>query len=164
MLILLIEYMIRTFAETWLEPVLMQLVRLEQYYETDEVVLTVAANKAEQSEQMEPGFFQRYTNVDNDDLLSNEMTVGVNVGMGATDPVRKIERLLLGIRTMGEINPDIINTLNQPEITKEVFGALGYKDAKRFITEGHGTDDRADCWSGSGIVCCCSTAYGSRFC
>ena len=132
----MIEYMIRTFAETWLEPVLMQLVRLEQYYETDEVVLTVAANKAEQSEQMEPGFFQRYTNVDNDDLLSNEMTVGVNVGMGATDPVRKIERLLLGIRTMGEINPDIINTLNQPEITKEVFGALGYKDAKRFITEG----------------------------
>ena len=130
----IIEYMIRTFAETWIEPVLMQIVRLEQYYETDEVVLNVAANRAEEESQTEPGFFQRYGS-DDDYLLRHEMTVGVNVGMGATDPVRKIERLLLGIRTMGEINPEIISLLNQPEITKEVFGALGYKDSKRFITD-----------------------------
>ena len=131
----IMEYMIRTFAETWLEPVIMQLIRLEQYYETDEVALTVAANRAEQDENMEPGYYQRFTGEDTDDLLRHEMTVGVNVGTGATDPVRKIERLLLGIRTMGEINPDIISYLNQAEVTKEVFGALGYKDAKRFIAE-----------------------------
>jgi hypothetical protein len=63
------------------------------------------------------------------------MTVGVNVGIGATDPVRKIEKLLIGIRTMAEVNPDIIMYLNQPEITKEVFGALGYKDSKRFVKD-----------------------------
>jgi aminoglycoside phosphotransferase family enzyme len=68
-----------------------------------------------------------------DELLRYEMTVGVNVGIGATDPIRKIERLLLGIRTMGEINPDIVSLINQEEVTKEVFGALGYKDSKRFI-------------------------------
>lgn len=131
----IMEYMIRTFADTWLEPVLMQIVRLEQYYETDEVVLTVAANRAEQDENVEPGFYQRFTDQDMDDMLRHEMTIGVNVGTGATDPVRKIERLLLGIRTMGEINPDIISYLNQAEVTKEVFGALGYKDGKRFIAE-----------------------------
>jgi hypothetical protein len=130
----MIEYMIRTFAETWVEPVLSQLIRLEQYYETDEVILSVATNKAEQENKETPGFFQRFSG-DIDNLLQHEMTVGVNVGIGATDPIRKIERLLLGIRTMAEVNPDIIMTLNQPEVTKEVFGALGYKDAKRFIAE-----------------------------
>ena len=130
----MIEYMIRTFSETWVEPVLSQLIRLEQYYETDDVILAVATNKSEQENQEEPGFFQRFSG-DIDNLLQHEMTVGVNVGIGATDPIRKIERLLLGIRTMAEVNPDIIQTLNQPEVTKEVFGALGYKDAKRFIAE-----------------------------
>jgi hypothetical protein len=130
----MIEYMIRTFAETWIEPVLSQLVRLEQFYETDEVVLAVATNKAESESIEEPGFFQKFAgNIDN--LLHHEMTVGINVGIGATDPVRKIERLLLGIRTMSEVNPDIVLYLNQPEITKEVFGALGYKDSKRFVKE-----------------------------
>jgi hypothetical protein len=131
----MIEYMIRTFAETWIEPVIMQLIRLEQYYETDEVVLQVATNRAEQENKEEPGFYQRFTGPETDNLLRHEMTVGVNVGTGATDPVKKIERLLLGIRTMGEINPDLINFLNQGEITKEVFGALGYKDGKRFVAE-----------------------------
>ena len=130
----MIEYMIRTFAETWIEPVLAQLVRLEQFYETDEVVLAVATNKAESENVEEPGFFQKFTG-DIDNLLRHEMTVGVNVGIGATDPVSKIERLLLGIRTMAEVNPDVIMYLNQPEITKEVFGALGYKDAKRFVSD-----------------------------
>lgn len=131
----MIEYMIRTFAETWIEPVIMQLVRLEQYYETDEVVLQVATNRAEQENKEEPGFYQKFSGPEMDNLLRHEMTVGVNVGTGATDPVKKIERLLLGIRTMGEINPDLINFLNQGEITKEVFGALGYKDGKRFVAE-----------------------------
>jgi len=130
----MIEYMIRTFAETWIEPVLSQIVRLEQFYETDEVVLAVATNKAEGENVEEPGFFQKFAG-DIDNLLRHEMTVGVNVGIGATDPVRKVEKLLLGIRTMAEVNPDIIMYLNQPEITKEVFGALGYKDSKRFVKE-----------------------------
>jgi len=134
----IIEYMIRTFAETWIEPVLMQLVRLEQYYETDEVVLEVATNRAEEQNKEEPGFYQRFSGPEMDDLLRNEVTVGVNVGTGATDPVRKIEKLLLGIRTMGEINPDLIYLLNQEEVSKEVFGALGYKDGKRFMAEEQG--------------------------
>ena len=70
-----------------------------------------------------------------DDILRQDLTVSVNVGIGATDPVKKIERLLLGIRTMTEINPDIVATIAQQEVAKEVFGALGYKDANRFMLE-----------------------------
>ena len=131
----MMEFMVRTFAETWVQPVLMQLIKLEQYYETDEVVLNVATNRAAEDTGQNPDDFTRFTGSEGDELLRHEMTIGVNVGIGATDPIKKIERLLLGIRTMGEINPDIISTLNQPEVTKEVFGALGYKDSKRLIGE-----------------------------
>ena len=134
-----IEYMIRTFAETWVEPVLRQMIRLEQYYETDDVILEVAVNKAAEEGGIGAEIFQRFMGDDADELLRNEMTIGVNVGIGATDPVKKIERLLIGIRTLGDVNPDIIAYLNQNEITKEVFGALGYKDSTRFIEEKEGT-------------------------
>ena len=73
----IIEYMIRTFAETWIEPVLSQLIRLEQYYETDEVILTTATNRAEQENPDEPAFFQRFTGAEADNLLAHNMTVGV---------------------------------------------------------------------------------------
>lgn len=130
-----LEYMIRTFAETWIEPVMMQLVRLEQYYETDNVVLSVATGRAADENKEDPATYQRFTGESTDELLRHEMTVGVNVGIGATDPIKKIERLLTGIRALAEVNPDIMLSLNQPEITKEVFGALGYKDSRRFIAE-----------------------------
>jgi len=133
------EYMLRTFAETWVEPVLRQLVRLEQYYETDEVALNVAVNTAAMEQEETEGeatIYDRFgIDEDTDDLLRNEMTVSVNVGIGATDPVKKIDRLLLGIRTMAEIDPDIINIIDQKEVSKEVFGALGYKDSQRFFSE-----------------------------
>ena len=133
------EYMLRTFAETWVEPVLRQLVRLEQYYETDDVIMSVAVNAAAQEQEEMEGEATIYTRFgedeDTDDLLRHEMTVAVNVGIGATDPVKKIDRLLLGIRTMAEIDPNIISIIDQKEVSKEVFGALGYKDSQRFFSE-----------------------------
>jgi hypothetical protein len=46
------EYDIRVFVETWVEPVLRQLVKLEEAYETDQVVLGVAGQKS--------GYFQKF--------------------------------------------------------------------------------------------------------
>jgi len=133
------EYMLRTFSETWVEPVLRQLVRLEQYYETDEVVMAVAVNAAAQDQEEMEGESAIYTRFgeseDTDELLRHEMTVSVNVGIGATDPVKKIDRLLLGIRTMAEIDPNIVQVIDPKEVSIEVFGALGYKDSQRFFTE-----------------------------
>jgi len=125
----LVEYIIRTFSETWVEPVIRQLMKLEQKYETDMTVLTLAAEKAQ--------VFQRY-GVDEitDELLNQELTTTVNVGMGATDPMTKITNFMLGVRTISEI------TQNSPpglfdirEVAKEVFGRIGYKDGARFFTE-----------------------------
>ena len=39
------EYAIRTFVETWVEPVLRQLVKLEAKYESDEIVPGLRARR-----------------------------------------------------------------------------------------------------------------------
>jgi hypothetical protein len=123
------EYIIRTFSETWVEPVLRQLMKLEQKYETDMVVLSLAAEKAQ--------IFQKY-GIDEitDKLLDQELTTRVNVGMGATDPMTKITNFMLGIRTINEaMQNDPQGKFDIREIAKEVFGRIGYKDGARFFLE-----------------------------
>ena len=72
-------YRLRTFVETWVEPVLRQMVLLEQYYETDEIILGLCAKKAALSQKF---------GIDavTDELLSQELTLTVSIGMSATSP------------------------------------------------------------------------------
>lgn len=130
----LTEYGLRTFKETWVQPVLRQLVKLEQYYETDEVVLAIAGERAQ--------LMQRF-NIDHvtDDLLMQELTLNVNVGMGATDPVAKLQRLLQGVQAYQQVALQPAPGLNVQEIGKEIFGFLGYQDGKRFIEDGQQQED-----------------------
>lgn len=126
----LTEYLLRTFAETWVEPVLRQLVKLEQKLESDMVVLSFAAEQA--------NLFDRYGISEvNDKLLDQELKVTVNVGMGATDPVQKLERFVMAVgqytqmaMANGQLGPA---GLDLDEVRKEIFGRLGYKDGGRFF-------------------------------
>ena len=120
------EYALRTFAETWVERVLKQLLRLEQYYETDEVILALAGQKAESELKF---------NVDDmlDDLLREEVVLKVNVGLEATNPMSKVNNLMTALAGLGNI-PGFMERVNLPEIAKEVFGQLGFKDGARFVT------------------------------
>jgi len=122
------EYTIRTFIETWVEPTLRQLVKLEAKYETDEVLLAIAAGKSK--------LFQKYgENESLDSLLDLELTVRVNVGMGATNPQQKLERMKTGFITVGQLAPAVIARIKEEEVIKEVFGTVGYKDGSRFFKE-----------------------------
>jgi hypothetical protein len=119
------EYGIRTFTETWVEPVLRQLVKLEKHYETDEVVLKLMGEKlgAEVT----------------DDSFDTDVELTVNVGMGATDPMMRLNKLLTGARAfaeIGQLQAQGGGNLNTEELGKEVFGAMGYRDGGRFIQEG----------------------------
>ncbi|CAB3731000.1 portal protein [Paraburkholderia rhynchosiae] len=124
------EYLLRTVTVTWVERVLYQLVKLEQEYETDQVVMAIAAEKAQ--------LVQRY-GIDKvtDELLNHELTITVNVGMGATDPNAKLQKLISGLNEIGQImaNQAIPPTMKS-EAVKEIFGLLGYPDAKRFLGDG----------------------------
>jgi hypothetical protein len=89
------EYVLRTFSETWVERVLKQMMRLEQYYETDTVILELAGDAAAQVNEQFQGAV--------DDLLKYEVLLKVNVGISATDPLRKVQNLVSGIQMLGEL-------------------------------------------------------------
>jgi hypothetical protein len=129
------EYTLRMFAETWMEPVMRQLVKLEQKYETDMTVLAIAAEKAQ--------VFQKYgINQVTDELLNQELTTTVNVGMGATNPIMRMQNFLMGINAiiqiLGNTPP---GTINPMEVAKEIFGYLGFKDGQRFFVQAMGGQD-----------------------
>jgi hypothetical protein len=118
------EYSIRTFVETWVEPVLRQIIKLEQAFETDATILAVAGQDA----KLDRFGIDQIT----DDLLSTQVRMRVNVGIGATNPQQKVERVMFGVKAVAEL-PGVVRRLRADEIVKEVFGALGYKNGQRFI-------------------------------
>lgn len=123
----LTEYLLRTYVETFVQPVLRQIMLLEQKYETDQTILAIAGKRAR--------LFQRF-GIDQvtDDLLEKELTLTVNVGMGATDPAAKLNKFIAGITAYTAIVSRPTPGLNVEEVGKEIFGHLGYADGSRFTT------------------------------
>lgn len=131
-------FTLKTFIETWVEPVLYQLVLLEQRYETDETILALAASKSKLFQKL--GMDQV-----TDDMLMASMTMVVSVGMNATSPTQKINNLTAGIRGVKEALADGVLEkygVDPVEVIKEVFGALGHKDGGRFFKSLDGQDPR----------------------
>jgi hypothetical protein len=123
------DYGIKIFIETWMEPTLRQLLRMEQMYETDEVVLGIAAAEAE--------MFERFgTDAVTDEMLRMDLKLRVDVGPGNTDPVKRVEKLIFGVSNVAQL-PGIAPRLKSIEVANEVFGALGFRDSSRFVM----TDD-----------------------
>lgn len=132
------EYDIRVWIETWCEPVLNQLARLIQFYESDEVVLGLCAERAK--------LFQKFGISEvSDELLENSITVRVNIGLGAGDPQQRLQKFASAFQVAGPLlqqSPDFVKqkvTVDYEAVMEEVFGAAGYRDGgKRFIKPGEG--------------------------
>lgn len=127
------EFDIRVWIETWVAPALTQIVRLEQYYESDPVVLGIAGAKAQ--------LFEKYgINKIDDDLLEQDVTVRVSVGLGAGDPMQRLQKFQSAASIVA---PLLAQTkefqsgqveLDWEALVQEVFGAAGYKDGgQRFF-------------------------------
>jgi hypothetical protein len=122
------DYLLRTFIETWWEPVLRQLVMLEQYYETDDVILGICAQKA----RLFPKFgISRITDM----MLMNEVNLVVNVGMGSSDPNTRLQKFVFAIKLVIEMIQTAPPGVNVQEIAKEIFSMAGYRDGARFISQ-----------------------------
>jgi len=121
------NYGLRVFTETWTEPTLRQLLKLVQYYENDEVILALAGKKADLVQRFK---IDKIT----DRLLRQDLTIRVNVGMGNADPETRIEKLLFGIKATASL-PEMAGKLKSDEVSNEIFGMLGYKDASRFYRD-----------------------------
>lgn len=125
------NYRLKTFVETWVEPVLRQLVLLLTEYETDERILMLAGRAAAEFMQETEGAISL-----DQMLLEAELTLTVDVGMGTVSPTNRINNLMLGVRGVKEALMD--GTLEKYgvkplEVIKEIFGALGHKNGGKFI-------------------------------
>lgn len=122
----LTEYQLRVFAETWAEPVLKQMVRMEQAYETDELAMAIAGDRAKVRQKFG---IDKVT----DQMLQGLVTVNVNIGFGATNPQKRIEKLTMGLQAIAGFAPQLIQQIDAKEAATEILGALGYKSAERFF-------------------------------
>ncbi len=120
------EYQLRTFTETWVEPVLRQVLTLEQAHESDARILTAAAKAA----GIDP---MQVTEA----MLVQQVMLSVNVGVGAVNPQMQLQRFVGAMKLVSEmLGGDFLRRpLSEPEraIVKEVFGKSGYKDGSRFL-------------------------------
>lgn len=123
------SYQLRTWVETWVEPTLRQLMLLEAYYETDQTILKMAGQAAKLQEDFG-------LDAITDELMQQELTLTVDVGIGATNPQDKVNNFLTGMRALKEILTDGVLErygLDVQDVVKEVFGHLGYRDGGRFF-------------------------------
>jgi hypothetical protein len=129
------EFDIRLWIETWAEPALAQVVRLEQYYESDEIVLGICGQRAQ---LWQKHGVSRIT----DELMDHEVTIRINAGLGVGDPQQRLAKFRDATAVAAPLlaqSPDFQSgkiKLNISEIMNECFGAVGYRDGgKRFISE-----------------------------
>ncbi|MBF0212368.1 MAG: hypothetical protein HQM00_02250 [Magnetococcales bacterium] len=121
----MVEYVLRTFSETWVEPTLRQLLKMEQTYESDAMIMQFAGRKA-------PLVQQYGLNDQLDAMLDASVTVKCKVGTGATKTTQKLESLVQGLTIIANttgIRP------NPKEVIAEVMGLLGYEDGERFFPD-----------------------------
>lgn len=126
---MLLEYELRTFTERFVIPVLKLLIKLEQKYETDDVVLALIGQQA----QLQKYGMDKMT----DDLLNKELSIKANVGLNNTDPTIKLQKLTgaLDILLKLSANPAAAQGFDMSEVSKEIFALSGYGDGMRFINQ-----------------------------
>lgn len=127
------EFDIRVWIETWCERALGQIVRLEQYYEADPIVLGLVGQKAQLLEKFG-------INQIDDALLEEDVNVRVSVGLGAGDPMQRLQKFqsAMGIFAPLAAQSKEFQTgqveLDWEATADELFGAVGYHDGgKRFF-------------------------------
>lgn len=127
------EFDLQVWIETYVEPTLTQLMRLEQFYESDEKILAIAGQKAE--------LVERYgINEITDTLLQQDVTLTVAAGIRGGDPMQSLQKFGGAMEMFGGIVTAAagvgmpVPTPNFEELGDEIFGKAGYKNAfKRFF-------------------------------
>lgn len=131
------DFDLRVWIETWVEPTLRQIVKLEQYYEDDKVILQIAGQKAK--------LYQKFgVSTIDDELLMMECSISVNAGIGNADPMVKLDKFIKAGAAAGNLlGASVQDRAKQDPIIDEIFGAAGFRDAaERFFHPGDMQDPR----------------------
>jgi hypothetical protein len=131
------EFDLRLWIETWAEPAVTQILRCIEYYEDDPKILSLAGQKAE--------LVEKYGVTDiTDQLMREQVTLKINVGLGSADPMQKLEKFRAGAGIIGELAAGFAGSAPLPapnweEVVNEVMGAAGFKNAfSRFFQPSDG--------------------------
>lgn len=128
------EYVVRTFVETWVEPVLNQVVRLLQAYENMETIAMFATPQKEEApvnpEQPQPPKKKIDTS---DENLLKEVKVNVSVGFGNLDPKQKVQALTQTLTALAGFSPTLIARIDEEVLGREVFSVIGYRNGAKFF-------------------------------
>jgi hypothetical protein len=116
-----VGYSVRTFVETWIQPVLKDVVTLIQHYESDELIQKYGAQAQ----------IERPTRAG----MQKDLNVNVSVGFGNLDPKAKVQALLQSLMALGQLVPWQMPQLDIETISREVFGVIGYRDGSKFFHE-----------------------------
>jgi hypothetical protein len=126
------EFDLRMWTETWVEPVLRQVMHLLRKLESDGRILAIAGQKARVWKEFKyiPGL---------DDFEQTEVTLTVNAGTGAMDPMQKIAKLKMALEMMAPMFKPMLESGVKPrfdQIVREIMGNAGFKDGERFFEFG----------------------------
>lgn len=122
----LTEYPLMIFMITWVIPVLKQLVRLEQHYESDPALLQLMG---EDLQLWQKHKIDRVT----DKWIQGSMNIQVAASFGAANPEQRIQRLALGFGIIFQMAPALAQRMDAEYFAKEVLGALGYQGVDSFF-------------------------------
>lgn len=131
------EFDLRMWVETWVERVLRQVAHLIRYHESDEKILALAGQRAR--------VWQRYQYMPSlSDFDQCEVTLRVNCGVGALDPMQRLAKLKMAGEMIAPMMPIMQAegiTPNVEAFIEEVFGHAGFKDGRRFFKFGEKPQD-----------------------
>lgn len=134
------EFDLRIWIETWVEPVLRDLVHLVRYHESDERILAIAGQQAR--------VWSRYQYMPSlSDFEQCDLTVRVNAGIGAADPIQKLQKLKFAMEMLAPLMPAAKAkgiTPNIEALIEEVMGTAGFRDGRRFFEFGDPEQEQPD--------------------
>lgn len=117
----LTEYDLHTYIKTFTCPFIMQILDLCKMWETDGELASIIGEKYGASAKQ---FWK---------ALDRESKVIVNVGFGATNPQKRIERIGMAFGMTAKMFPQAMQGADQDEVISEIFASAGYSDAARFF-------------------------------
>jgi hypothetical protein len=122
-------YQLRTFTETWAEPVLRQVAAARGVLRDRRGAAghVRAAGRPARGVRRRPHHAR---------AAAQEVTLRIDIGFGATNPIEQVNNFMLAMRSLKELLADGVLEkygIDIHEIVKELFGKLGYRDGKRFF-------------------------------
>lgn len=130
------EFDLRTWVETWVERALRQVVHLVRAFESDEKILQLCGAKANVANKY--NYLPTLSDFD-----ATEVSLRVNVGIGALDPMQQLGKLKVAAEMLGPMLPILKAQGITPDgeaWVEEIMGKAGFRDGKRFFKIGDPPD------------------------